>query len=86
MLRGFLINCESPITAKFKLVSASSVRMENNPFVILGLIAELSVVPKFRVVGEFDGENTIRRFADTSALLGYNGTDLWLLLLAELWS
>jgi hypothetical protein len=46
-------------------------RMENNPFVIWGLIAELPVVPKFRVVGEIDGENTKGRSADTSALLGF---------------
>jgi len=46
-------------------------RMENNPFVIWGLIAELPVAPKFRVVGEIDGENTKGRSADTSALLGF---------------
>ena len=45
--------------------------MENNPFVIWGLIAELPVAPKFRVVGEIDGENTKGRSADTSALLGF---------------
>jgi hypothetical protein len=46
-------------------------RMENNPFVIWGLIAELPVAPKFRVVGEIDGENTKGRSADTSALIGF---------------
>ncbi len=46
-------------------------RMENNPFVTWGVIAELPVVPKFRVVGEIDGENTKGRSADTSALLGF---------------
>ena len=46
-------------------------RMENNPFVIWGLIAELPVVPKFRVVGEIDGENTRGKSADTSALIGF---------------
>ena len=45
-------------------------RMENNPFVIWGVIAELPVVPKFRVVGEIDGENTRGKSADTSALIG----------------
>jgi hypothetical protein len=46
-------------------------RMENNPFVIWGLIAELPVVPTFRVVGEIDGENTRGKSADISALLGF---------------
>jgi hypothetical protein len=46
-------------------------RMENNPFVIWGLIAELPVAPKFRVVGEIDGENTRGKSADTSALIGF---------------
>ena len=46
-------------------------RMENNAFVIWGLIAELPVVPKFRVVGEIDGENTRGKSADISALLGF---------------
>jgi hypothetical protein len=46
-------------------------RMQNNPFVIWGLIAELPVVPKFRVVGEIDGENTRGKSADTSALIGF---------------
>src|SRR5215510_436099 len=46
-------------------------RMENSPFVIWGLIAELPVVPKFRVVGEIDGENTRGKSADTSALIGF---------------
>jgi len=46
-------------------------RMENNPFVTWGVIAELPVVPKFRVVGEIDGENTKGVSADTSALIGF---------------
>lgn len=46
-------------------------RMENNPFVIWGLITELPVVPKFRVVGEIDGENTRYKSADISALIGF---------------
>jgi hypothetical protein len=46
-------------------------RRENNPFVIWGVIAELPVVPKFRAVGEIDGENTKGRSADISALLGF---------------
>jgi hypothetical protein len=46
-------------------------RTENNPFVIWGVITELPVVPKFRVVGEIDGENTRGKSADISALLGF---------------
>src|SRR5215470_4726525 len=46
-------------------------RMENNPFVIWGVIAELPIVPKFRIVGEIDGENTKGKSTDASALLGF---------------
>jgi len=46
-------------------------RMENNPFVIWGVIAELPVAPKFRIVGEIDGENTKGKSTDASALLGF---------------
>jgi hypothetical protein len=46
-------------------------RMESNPFVIWGVIAELPIVPKFRIVGEIDGENTKGKSTDASALLGF---------------
>jgi hypothetical protein len=46
-------------------------RMDNNPFVIWGVIAELPIVPKFRIVGEIDGENTKGKSTDASALLGF---------------
>jgi hypothetical protein len=46
-------------------------RKENNPFAIWGLIAELPVVSKFRVVGEIDGEKTRGTSTDTSALIGF---------------
>ena len=35
------------------------------------MIAELLVLPKFRVVGEIDGENTRGKSTDASALLGF---------------
>jgi len=46
-------------------------RMENNPFLVWGVIAELPVVPKFRVVAEIDGEHTKGKTANTSALIGF---------------
>src|SRR5215467_12928046 len=46
-------------------------RMDNNPFVAWGMIAELPVAPKFRVVGEIDGENTKGKSTDASALIGF---------------
>ena len=46
-------------------------RMDNNPFVICGVIAELPIVPKFRIVGEIDGENTKGKSIDASALIGF---------------
>src|SRR5215813_9208306 len=46
-------------------------RMDNNPFVICGVIAELPIVPKFRIVGEIDGENTKGKSTDASALIGF---------------
>jgi hypothetical protein len=46
-------------------------RAENNPFVIWGMIAELPVAPKLRLVGEINGEGVIRNRPDNSALLGF---------------
>ena len=46
-------------------------RMDNNSFVAWGRIAELPVVPKFRMVGEIDGENTKGKSTDGSALLSF---------------
>ena len=46
-------------------------RMDNNPFVIWGVIAELPIVPKFRMVGDIGGENTKGKSTDGSALLGF---------------
>lgn len=46
-------------------------RAKNNPFVIWGMIAELPVAPKLRLVGEINGEGIIRNRPDNSALLGF---------------
>jgi len=46
-------------------------RKENKPFVTWGWITELPVAPKFRIVGEIDGENTKGKSTDASALLGF---------------
>jgi hypothetical protein len=57
--------------AMFHLNLGGGIDRTENPFVIWGVIAELPVVPKFRVVGEIDGENTRGKSADTSALIGF---------------
>ena len=46
-------------------------RAENNPFVIWGMIGELPVAPKLRVVGEINGESVRRNTPNNSALLGF---------------
>ncbi|MBI2884232.1 MAG: hypothetical protein HYY11_10085 [Candidatus Methylomirabilis oxyfera] len=46
-------------------------RAEANPFVIWGLIVELPVLPRFRLVGEVNGESARGRPADNSGLFGF---------------
>ena len=46
-------------------------RRENNPFVAWGLIGEISVGPKLRLVGEVNGESVRSKSADNSALVGF---------------
>jgi len=46
-------------------------RAENNPFVIWGMIGELPVAPKLRLVGEINGESVRRNTPNNSALLGF---------------
>lgn len=46
-------------------------RAESNPFVIWGLIVELPVFPRFRLVGEVNGESARGRPADNSGLVGF---------------
>ncbi|MDE2059115.1 MAG: hypothetical protein KGL31_12735 [candidate division NC10 bacterium] len=46
-------------------------RAEANPFVIWGLIVELPVFPRFRLVGEVNGESARGRPADNSGLVGF---------------
>ena len=46
-------------------------RAQNKPFIIWGLIAELPVMEKLRVVGEINGESAKAKGAENSALLGF---------------
>lgn len=46
-------------------------RAEANPFVIWGLIVEFPVFPRFRLVGEVNGESAKGRSADNSGLVGF---------------
>ena len=45
-------------------------RAHNNPFLIWGMIGELPIIPKLRLVGEINGESVRRNTPDNSALLG----------------
>lgn len=46
-------------------------RTPSNPFVIWGVIAELPILPQFRLVGEVNGESVRRNPPNNSALLGF---------------
>lgn len=46
-------------------------RGKNNPFVGWGLIGEIFVGPKLRLVGEVNGESVRSKSADNSALVGF---------------
>src|SRR2546428_5653042 len=46
-------------------------RARNNPFVVWGLIAELPITPKLRLVGEINGESVRGNRPDNSALIGF---------------
>ncbi len=46
-------------------------RANSNPFVAWGTILELPVTPKFRVVGEINGESVRTERANNSALFGF---------------
>jgi hypothetical protein len=46
-------------------------RAETNPFVVWGVIAELPIVEKLRLVGEINGESVRRNTPDNSALIGF---------------
>jgi hypothetical protein len=45
-------------------------RLQNNPFMLWGVIAELPIVEKLRLVGEINGESVRRNTPDNSALIG----------------
>lgn len=46
-------------------------RTETNPFAVWGVIAELPIDPKFRLVAEVNGESVRGKPADNSGLLGF---------------
>ena len=46
-------------------------RVQSNPFMIWGVIAELPIVEKLRLVGEVNGESVRRNTPDSSALIGF---------------
>ena len=45
-------------------------RAQTNPFMIWGVIGELPITPKLKLVGEINGETVRRNTPDNSALLG----------------
>jgi hypothetical protein len=46
-------------------------RADNNPFVVWGVIGEIPIGSKLRLVGEVNGESTRSKSADNSALVGF---------------
>jgi hypothetical protein len=46
-------------------------RARTNPFMVLGVIAEMPIIAKLRLVGEVNGENARSKSADNSALIGF---------------
>jgi hypothetical protein len=46
-------------------------RGENNPFIVWGLIGEISIGPKLRLVGEINGESVRSKSANNSAPVGF---------------
>jgi hypothetical protein len=45
-------------------------RQKTNPFVLWGVIGEISLLPSLRLVGEVSGESSKEKIPDNSALLG----------------
>ena len=45
-------------------------RQKTHPFVLWGVIGEISLLPSLRLVGEVSGENSKEKIPDNSALLG----------------
>jgi hypothetical protein len=52
-------------------------RAETNPFAIWGVIAELPINSRFRLVGEVNGESVREEAADSSGLLGLIWESPW---------
>ncbi|MCI0528723.1 MAG: hypothetical protein L0Y56_14895 [Nitrospira sp.] len=52
-------------------------RAETDPLVVWGVIAELPLAPKFRLVGEINGESIQGKSADNSGLLGFIWESPW---------
>lgn len=52
-------------------------RERRNPFVVWGVITELPIVPKFRLVGEVNGESVKGKSADNSGLFGFICQSPW---------
>ena len=46
-------------------------RAQTNPFLVWGVIAELAITPKLRLVGEINGESVRGNPPDNSALIGF---------------
>jgi hypothetical protein len=46
-------------------------RAQTNPFLVWGMIAELPITPKLRLVGEMNGESVRGNSPDNSALIGF---------------
>src|SRR6266545_234622 len=46
-------------------------RAQTNPFLVWGVIAELPITPKLRLVGEINGESVRGNPPDNSALVGF---------------
>ena len=67
---GILSGQLSPLTYHINFGGGVD-RANSNPFVVWGTIFELPVVPKFRVVGEINGESVRTERANNSALLGF---------------
>jgi hypothetical protein len=60
----------SPLTWHLNL-GGGVAREEGRPFLVWGLIGELSVAPRVRLVGEVSGESVERERPDDSLLIGF---------------
>jgi len=70
VLDVFLKSREEPIVTYHLNLGGGLDRAQTNPFIIWGVIAELPVTAKLRLVGEINGESVKKNTPDNSALLG----------------